>query len=49
MLYKLTDLIIPLRVSGDQEEMGLDFSQHGEVMQDRARSPRPEPMLARTA
>jgi ammonium transporter, Amt family len=35
-LYKFTDLIIPLRVSGEQEEIGLDLSQHGEVMQDSA-------------
>ena len=34
MLYKITDLVIPLRVSGEQEEIGLDLSQHGEVMQD---------------
>ena len=36
MLYKFTDLIIPLRVSTEQEEIGLDLSQHGEVMQDMA-------------
>ena len=36
MLYKLTDLVIPLRVSDEQEEIGLDLSQHGEVMQDMA-------------
>jgi Amt family ammonium transporter len=29
VLYKLTDVIIPLRVSSDQEELGLDLSQHG--------------------
>jgi len=29
-------LIIPLRVSGEQEEIGLDLSQHGELMQDPA-------------
>ncbi len=34
LLYKLTDLIIPLRVSGEQEEIGLDLSQHGEIMQE---------------
>jgi Amt family ammonium transporter len=34
LLYKLTDLIIPLRVSDEQEEIGLDLSQHGEVMQE---------------
>jgi Amt family ammonium transporter len=37
-LYKFTDFIIPLRVSGEQEEIGLDLSQHGEVMQDSARA-----------
>jgi Amt family ammonium transporter len=34
LLYKITVLIIPLRVTRDQEEIGLDLSQHGEVMQD---------------
>src|SRR6266511_314934 len=33
LLYKLTNVIIPLRVSDEQEEIGLDLSQHGEVMQ----------------
>ena len=32
LLYRLTDAIIPLRVSDDQEELGLDLSQHGEFM-----------------
>jgi Amt family ammonium transporter len=31
ILYKLTDLIIPLRVAEDQEYAGLDLSQHGEA------------------
>jgi Amt family ammonium transporter len=48
VLYKLTDLIIPLRVSADQEELGLDLSQHGEIMQEVAVAA-PEPRLARTA
>ena len=48
LLYKLTDLIIPLRVSADQEELGLDLSQHGEVMQETV-APAPEPLLAKTA
>jgi Amt family ammonium transporter len=48
MLYKLTDLIIPLRVSPDQEELGLDLSQHGEIMQEVVAAA-PEPRLARTA
>ena len=30
ILYKITDLIIPLRVTEDQEHEGLDLSQHGE-------------------
>ncbi|MGB3590358.1 MAG: ammonium transporter [Nonlabens sp.] len=30
LLYKLVDLIIPLRVRTDQESRGLDISQHGE-------------------
>jgi Amt family ammonium transporter len=48
VLYKLTDLIIPLRVSPDQEELGLDLSQHGEIMQEVVAAA-PEPRLARTA
>jgi ammonium transporter, Amt family len=30
LLYKITDLFLPIRVSEDQEERGLDSSQHGE-------------------
>jgi Amt family ammonium transporter len=30
ILYKITDMIIPLRVSDEQEHDGLDLSQHGE-------------------
>ena len=48
VLYRLTDLIIPLRVSPDQEELGLDLSQHGEVMQESVADAH-EPHLARTA
>ena len=33
VLYKITDLIIPLRVSTEQESVGLDLSQHGESAQ----------------
>ncbi len=32
VLYKLVDLIIPIRVREDQEERGLDDSQHGEML-----------------
>jgi Amt family ammonium transporter len=50
LLYKLTNVIIPLRVSDEQEEIGLDLSQHGEVMQDTmVASAAPEALLARTA
>lgn len=31
ILYKITDLIIPMRVSHEQEVEGLDLSQHGET------------------
>src|SRR5262249_10471043 len=31
VLYKLTDMVIPLRVTPEQEIMGLDLSQHGET------------------
>jgi Amt family ammonium transporter len=49
LLYKVTDLIIPLRVSEEQEEIGLDLSQHGEVMQDvLAAQPLPQ-VFAKTA
>jgi ammonium transporter, Amt family len=30
-LFKIVDLIIPMRVRQDQEERGLDASQHGEL------------------
>ena len=32
LLYKLTDAIIPMRVTDVQEELGLDRSQHGEFV-----------------
>ena len=48
ILYKLTDLIIPLRVTEEQEEIGLDLSQHGEIMQDTGPSSA-LPFLARSA
>jgi len=47
LLYKLTDLIIPIRVSEEQEEIGLDLSQHGEIMQEPAQAR--EFSLAKTA
>jgi Amt family ammonium transporter len=36
VLYKVTDFFIPLRVTPEQEEIGLDISQHGEVMDEAA-------------
>jgi ammonium transporter, Amt family len=30
LLYKITDIVIPVRVTSEQEEVGLDLSQHGE-------------------
>lgn len=30
LLYKLTNLIMPMRVDANQEELGLDITQHGE-------------------
>jgi Amt family ammonium transporter len=49
ILYKFTDFIIPLRVSEEQEEIGLDLSQHGEVMQGEMSSPSLPQMFAKTA
>jgi Amt family ammonium transporter len=31
ILYKITDMIVPLRVTHEQELLGLDLSQHGET------------------
>jgi ammonia channel protein AmtB len=41
-------MIIPLRVSEDQEDVGLDISQHEEVMEEGVMPPAP-PVLARIA
>ena len=30
LLYKITDMILPMRVTPEQEEKGLDLTQHGE-------------------
>ena len=32
ILYKITDFISPLRVSDEDEDLGLDLSQHGETL-----------------
>jgi Amt family ammonium transporter len=34
LLYRLTNVIIPLRVSAEQELVGLDITQHGEMTVD---------------
>jgi Amt family ammonium transporter len=34
LFYKLTDLILPMRVTELQEERGLDVTQHGETATD---------------
>jgi Amt family ammonium transporter len=47
LLYRVTDLIIPLRVSAEQEDMGLDLSQHGEVMEEGVAAA--APLLAKIA
>jgi ammonium transporter, Amt family len=49
LLYLVTDLIIPLRVSSEQEATGLDLSQHGEVMENPAAPAALPPRLAKTA
>jgi len=49
LLFKLTNVIIPLRVSDEQEDMGLDLSQHGEVMQDSVIVTVDVPAFAKTA
>ena len=33
LLFKLVDLLLKLRVREDQEERGLDLSQHGEQIE----------------
>ena len=35
LLYKITNLIIPLRVSEEQEAIGLDLTQHGEALDEQ--------------
>jgi Amt family ammonium transporter len=34
LLFKLVDMILPLRVTEEQESIGLDISQHGETLTD---------------
>lgn len=39
LLYKITDLITPLRVTEEQELIGLDLSQHGESISENTLEP----------
>jgi ammonium transporter, Amt family len=54
LLYKLVDLIVPLRVPQEHEELGLDLSQHGETVGETAvapvasEAPRAEPVPSST-
>lgn len=36
LLYKVVDKLVPLRVSAEQEALGLDLSQHGETVGESA-------------
>lgn len=38
LLYRVVEVIIPLRVTKDDEQQGLDHSQHGETVLDFSRS-----------
>jgi Amt family ammonium transporter len=38
ILFKVTDLIIPIRVTEEQESLGLDLSQHGETISSKLRA-----------
>jgi Amt family ammonium transporter len=38
ILFKVTDLIIPIRVTEEQEAIGLDLSQHGETISPKLRA-----------
>ena len=41
LLYKLVDLVMPLRVSQEEEDEGLDLSQHGETQGSSAMVAKP--------
>ena len=32
VIYKLVDILLPIRLRDDQEERNLDLSQHGEII-----------------
>ena len=43
LLFKLTDLVLPLRVSEEHEAQGLDLSQHAETIRVPDEEPSPAP------
>lgn len=45
ILYKVTNMISPLRVTEEQEEVGLDISQHGETVFNKEISSEDTPFL----
>jgi Amt family ammonium transporter len=49
VLYRITDAIIPLRVTEVQEELGLDLSQHGEFVASMERPDQPAGQLKQPA
>ncbi|NVJ18308.1 ammonium transporter [Myxococcus sp. AM010] len=48
LLYKVVDRIVPLRVTREHEEEGLDLSQHGETVGESIIAPVPQPALTAT-
>jgi ammonium transporter, Amt family len=48
LLYRLVDLLVPLRVTAEQEALGLDLSQHGETVGEMSVEPS-APVLAAPA
>ncbi|MFP2960060.1 ammonium transporter, partial [Myxococcus sp. 1LA] len=49
LLYKVVDRIVPLRVTHEHEEEGLDLSQHGETVGESVIAPVPQPAPTATA
>ncbi|ATB50269.1 ammonium transporter [Corallococcus macrosporus] len=49
LLYKVVDRVVPLRVTREHEEEGLDLSQHGETVGESVIAPVPQPALTATA
>ncbi|AEI65013.1 ammonium transporter [Corallococcus macrosporus] len=49
LLYKVVDRVVPLRVTREHEEEGLDLSQHGETVGESVIAPVPQPAPTATA